>query len=188
MGSSMHEVFKTYSQPVKQDESIAVIDQMSKKFAGPVSPHTLIQEQYSNDPWKVMICCIMLNCTTRTQFDKIVTEFFERWPDASSLHDGDPNEIAECIKSLGFKNRRTKSLRKFSHDYLEWVSISSYAGDKGIEPEDVRTLYGVGEYAARAYEIFCLGKLGDTAPEDHSLVKYWQWGVDNTEEYNKGWK
>ena len=40
---------------------------------------------------------------------------------------------------------------------------------------DVRELPGVGEYAARTYEIFCKGDLGDVPPADHSLVKYWNW-------------
>ena len=64
---------------------------------------------------------------------------------------------------MGFANRRTKNLKAMTSRYLTgpW--------------EDVRELPGIGEYAARAWEIFCLGIIGDHPPKDHALVQYWHW-------------
>lgn len=154
-----------------------------RKFIAPVSPHDLIQEHYASSPWRVLCCCIFLNCTSRTQLNAIVNEFFSRWPDASSVWDGKADAIADVIKSLGFKNRRTDRLKKMSIDYIEWCAVK----ESGNDPGDIRNLHGVGEYAARSFEIFCEGKLGDVAPDDGPLRKYWQWAVDNTSEYEKGW-
>lgn len=39
----------------------------------------------------------------------------------------------------------------------------------------IRELHGIGEYAARAYEIFCLGQAGDKMPDDGPAAKYWCW-------------
>jgi hypothetical protein len=36
-------------------------------------------------------------------------------------------------------------------------------------------LPGVGDYAARMWEIFFLGKLGDEPPNDGALKLYWYW-------------
>lgn len=42
---------------------------------------------------------------------------------------------------------------------------------------DARELPGIGEYGARAWEIFCEGKLGTEAPKDHALTQYWVWAT-----------
>lgn len=136
-------------------------------FSPPRMPEPLLQEFYHPDAWKVFVICMMLNCTQRKQVETVVDEFFERWPDAESLVRAKDDDVAEVIKSLGFKNRRTKRLIKFSHDFLSmhWT--------------DPRELHGVGEYAARVYEMLFLGKFGDTPPDDHAAKNYWEWYMKN---------
>jgi hypothetical protein len=72
------------------------------------------------------------------------------------------DELSSVIASLGFGNRRAETLIRLSKDYLKpgW--------------SDARELAGVGEYAGRAWDIFCRGALGDSPPKDHALVKYWK--------------
>lgn len=136
-------------------------------FIPPRKPEPLLQELYWPDKWKILVCCLLLNCTQRKQVDQVIETFFEKFATPQSLLACADEEIAETIKSLGFKNRRTKTLKKFSTEFLEksW----------GQNP---RVLYGVGEYAARCYEIMLLGKFGEDPPDDHALNDYWCWYME----------
>ena len=49
------------------------------------SPLGLIEELYSNDPWKLLISTIFLNRTRRIQVDRILYKFFERYPTPQDL-------------------------------------------------------------------------------------------------------
>ena len=129
----------------------------------PRSGYGLIQEDLWPDSWKIFVSCVMLNCTTRKQVEKILPKFFSLWPSAEELLKSNPEDIAETIATLGFKNRRTKNLLSMSRSYLE------------REWKDPRELPGIGEYGARAWEIFCADKLGDEPPKDGALVLYWEW-------------
>lgn len=104
----------------------------------------------------------MLNCTSRTQVDRIRDRFFELYPEPESAIRADPNEMAEVISHLGFKNKRTAAIRRFSRD---WVEL------KWTEPKE---LYGIGKYAQDSWEIFQKGNLG-VEPTDGVLNKYLDW-------------
>ena len=120
---------------------------------------TMIQEIYKEDPWKMLVCCIFLNMTTRDQLDKIRVGFFERYPDAISIVESDYDELSNMIEPLGFKNKRTETLKRFSYDWLnvEWT-----------EPIE---LYGIGKYGQDSWEIFQKGNL-EVSPSDGALLEY----------------
>lgn len=105
----------------------------------------------------------MLNCTTRKQVEKVLPEFVKRWSTPQAFIRADWAEVATLIQPLGFCRRRTGALMKLTEHYL--------AGPWS----DPRELPGIGEYGARAWEIFCKGELGDVPPKDHALVQYWEW-------------
>jgi len=63
---------------------------------------------------------------------------------------------------LGFKNKRTAAIRRFSRD---WVEL------KWTEPKE---LYGIGKYAQDSWEIFQKENLG-VEPNDGVLNKYLAW-------------
>lgn len=129
----------------------------------PRSPHGLLQEDLYPDEWKCLVVCIMLNCTTRKQIEKVMPEFFRRWPSPDLFLKANVDEVASLIAFLGFKNRRTDRLFKMTASYVkkDW--------------DHARKLPGIGEYAAKMWEIFFLGKLGEDPPSDGSLLKYWRW-------------
>lgn len=97
-------------------------------------------------------------------------EFFSRWPTPNKAALADHAEVSDLIKTLGLADRRAKTLIRMSQDYLV----------KSWQP-DPRVLYGVGEYAHAAYQIFCL-HIWDQIPEpkDGALKKYWKW-INNKE-------
>lgn len=129
----------------------------------PRSPWGLIQEELFPDEWKCIVVCLLLNCTSRRQIEKILPEFFRRWPGPSELCAANPSDIETLISCLGFGKRRTGRLRDMSTVYLtgNWKHASD--------------LPGVGDYASRMWEIFFLGKLGDEPPNDGALKLYWYW-------------
>lgn len=126
------------------------------------SPYNLLQEVYREDVWKMMVCCMLLNQTTRRQVDAVRHNFFSRWPNARKAMNADPTEMAHVIRSLGFSNRRTESIIRMSREFMEkpWK--------KPIE------LYGLGQYAQDSFDIF-VRRAHVGAPSDKFLSKYVKW-------------
>jgi methyl-CpG-binding domain protein 4 len=119
----------------------------------------MLQEIYLHDPWKMLVGCILLNQTTRTQVDSVREELFSLWPDALEMASADPEEIATLIKPLGLFNRRARTLIKFSKEWVEkdWK-----------EPIE---LHGIGKYAQDSWEIFQKNNY-QIQPTDKELVGY----------------
>ena len=128
----------------------------------PESPYNLLQEIYIDDPWKIMVCCMLLNQTTRRQVDGIRNEFFSKWSDPELMTTADPKEVSALLYSLGFYNKRAKALIQMSKDWQnkDWR--------RPIE------LHGIGKYAQDSWDIFVEGKLPNRV-EDHILSKYVEW-------------
>lgn len=129
------------------------------------SPFSLIQEDLWPNEWLILVSCMLLNCTTRKQVEKILPQFIERWPTPEEFTKANAADVEELCRSLGFAKRRTKNLMQMTEYYLKrtWKHASE--------------LPGIGDYASRTWEIFCQGKLGTEAPKDHALVRYWNWRI-----------
>lgn len=121
----------------------------------------LIQERYWPDEWKMLICCLCLNLTTRKQMEPVVARLFERWPTPQDMAAADPNEISEMTVSLGMQHKRAQTLIRFSREYAEGFA-------------EVRKLHGVGKYAEDSHRIFALGDWQAVRPTDGALTKYWK--------------
>lgn len=135
---------------------------MSKPRVVPISPFLLLQELYRDDPWKIMVCCILLNKTRGKQVHGVREQLFRRWPDAVSMAKADIPELVEVIKPLGLYNNRCITLRRFSE---QWAR-----GDY----DEVKDLYGIGGYALDSYSIFVENDLS-VEPTDSVLRKYMEW-------------
>ena len=110
------------------------------------SPLGLIEELYSNDPWKLLISTIFLNRTRRIQVDRILYKFFERYPTPKDLlivvneggnssicsEEAESNKeqynsnieieiLSSMIRPLGFNHRRAKGIIQFTHDYVQLI-------------------------------------------------------------------
>lgn len=109
----------------------------------------LLQEIYKDNPWQMLVCCMLLNLTHRRQVDKIRSELFYRWPTPEKMMEADQEELAKLLKPLGFYNKRAKSLVKMSK---QWV----YRHRCQLKVSD---LHGIGEYAMDSYNIFVMNKI-----------------------------
>jgi methyl-CpG-binding domain protein 4 len=130
------------------------------------SPYNLLQEIYREDPWKVMVCCILLNQTTRKQVDKVRKELFETWPDSVSMSHADSEKLSDLIRPLGFYNRRAKTLIRFSREWNE------------LKWENPIELHGIGEYGQDSWKIFIEDQIVEN-PSDHVLKDYIKWKKQN---------
>lgn len=126
------------------------------------SPYNLLQEIYRDDPWKMLICCIFLNQTSRKQVDQVREDFFNMYPDPKTAIEADHEQMAEVIKVLGFKNMRTRRIKKFSQQFMDL---------RWVEPIE---LHGIGQYAQDSWDIF--QKYNFTVvPTDSVLKRYLSW-------------
>lgn len=128
----------------------------------PKSPFLFKQEIYIDDPWKMLLVCMMLNQTSYKQVDKVRDAFFSRFSGPEELIRAEVEEIIEIIKPLGFYNRRAKQWKRFSEEWIKW------------DGRDISSLYGVGKYAEDSWKIFQLGIFNINA-QDKELKKYLEW-------------
>lgn len=135
----------------------------------PRSPYSLIQEDLFPDEFAILVACMMLNCTSRKQVEKVLPSFLKRWPSAQDVAEADQVEMALAIKTLGFSTRRSVGLVKMAAAYVkkDW--------------KHARELPGIGAYAGASWEIFCQGTLPIEAPRDHALTQYFHWAVKQGE-------
>ena len=119
-----------------------------------------LQEVYGEDPWKVLVCCVLLNRTSRQQVDCIRDELFERWPTPGAMARADTRELSILLHSLGFYNRRARTLVEMSKKWLETDPLVDGVGH----------LPGVGKYASDSWAIF-VQRRTDVEPTDKVLIK-----------------
>jgi endonuclease III len=123
-----------------------------------MAKYDIIQETYSNDPWKVLVCCILLNQTNNKQVRPLIEKFFLKWPDHFSVKPTEKESISNFIKSTGFQNIKSERIIKLSE---EW--------SKGNR--DPWALPGVGDYGREAWRIFIDNDVNFT-PKDKKLKMY----------------
>eukprot|EP01104_Vermistella_antarctica_P004343 TRINITY_DN14815_c0_g1_i1.p1 TRINITY_DN14815_c0_g1~~TRINITY_DN14815_c0_g1_i1.p1 ORF type:complete len:496 (-),score=83.73 TRINITY_DN14815_c0_g1_i1:121-1608(-) len=119
----------------------------------PTSPIALIQEFYQDDPWRLLVCCIMCARTTTSSKYAILATFFERWPTPSSVCAVDymgRNETYDAmfalISPLGMQHHRIQAAARFSRQFVtdaSWQMASE--------------LYGIGRFGEDSWRLFCGG-------------------------------
>ncbi len=131
-----------------------------------ISPLNLLQERFREEPWKMVVLCIMLNQTHYKQVDRVRDKFFSEWPHPEDAAFADKDKMREILRQLGFYNRRTKAIRQFSKEYFTggWT--------------DIGELYGVGKYARDSWMIFQEGIIPNDVT-DKKLIKYVDWINEN---------
>lgn len=84
--------------------------------AFPASPFGLIEELLTDDPWKLLIGCIMLNQTTRSQMDPVLYAFLEKFPTAAVAAAASVEEVTQVVAPLGLQERRPAAIIRFSRE------------------------------------------------------------------------
>lgn len=102
--------------------------------------------------WKIYASEILLQRTHGQSVANIYDEFFEKFSDPGRLHKAEKKEIKEQVNSLGFQNKRTKTL----------VEVGEMLKEHNFKvPQDAEKLanpWRVGKYAANATLLFGFGQ------------------------------
>ena len=172
---------------------------------GVTSPFGLLEELFSEEPWCVLICTMLLNKTQRKQnLDGILFRLFQRWPNAESVVKGadDDEEAVRLfvftqVRPAGLGHSKAKAFVRLSRDYLlllatksqdidplpcrDTSAITSVASRRRGEEFDltrkeVKQLFNCGDYAADAYQIFVRKDFeSSVVSSDYILVAYVEW-------------
>ena len=118
----------------------------------------LIQEDYLDNPWRMMVCCILLNQTNNKQVRPILSSIFELIPDPMSTIGCDPERLAAVIKTTGFQNVKASRIIKLSQKWVDGF-------------DDAIDLPGIGKYGRDSWEIFVKKNLS-VEPTDKKLIIY----------------
>ena len=129
----------------------------------PESPFGFLEEILYQDPWRLLLSCILLNKTTRRQVDPVFYQLTTLFPTPAAMARGDPERLAVILAPLGLHRQRAASLIRFSSEYEAggWANVSA--------------LHAIGPYARDAYEIFCEGRWASVKPSDAALKAYCAW-------------
>ena len=111
-----------------------------------MSREILIQEEYLDNPWRMMVCCICLNQTNNKQVRPILDILFSIVPDPASAISCEKERISECLKSTGFQNIKADRIKKMSQKWIEGFRNPS-------------ELPGIGKYGQDSWDIFINGNL-----------------------------
>jgi len=107
----------------------------------------------TTDPWEVYLAEILLQRTRGDAVEKIYSDILQRFPDPVALSETSENEIREAVFSLGFVNHRTRTLTAVGELFRE-----EYDGQVPDSTEELKRPWRVGEYSARATQLFARGK------------------------------
>jgi len=118
----------------------------------------LIQEEYLNDPWKMMVCCILLNQTNNKQVRPILSSLFDLIPNPESAIRCNQESLAAVIKTTGFQNVKASRIIKFSQKWIDGFT-------------DIGDLPGIGQYGKDSWEIFINRNL-TISTKDKKLLAY----------------
>ena len=128
------------------------------KMLEPMRDDLMVQQQVAN-LWQHFVGVMCLNQTGRKQVKRVLPEFFSRWPTAEAFLQSKTEDVVEVIRSLGFYNRRERSLRKMTESFLTW------------DGNDATMLYGIGKYGSDSYRLFYKNEIPDDIG-DHELQRY----------------
>lgn len=129
------------------------------------SPLGLLEELFADDPWRLLVCVMLLNRTQRVQVDVVLFHLLEAYPTPEAMASADWAKIAVLVQPLGLNNRRAQALVDFSNAYIQ------VDGRLPKSRKEFISLPHLGDYAYDAHRIFCLRDFSST-PQDAVLQNY----------------
>ncbi|GIL49023.1 hypothetical protein Vafri_5517 [Volvox africanus] len=67
----------------------------------PASPWGLIEEALYDNPWRLLVACILLNRTTGRQVRQVIGPLWRAYPTAEAMAIADPRVIQDIVRPLG---------------------------------------------------------------------------------------
>lgn len=148
----------------------------------------LLQEYFfePNDPWKILVCSVLLNSASRKQVDKVIGDLFYLYPTADALARADITKLSVLFVPITLHNELAITLKQLSADYwcanLKCAAAfieNSLENSINISIEEVKKFRGISPYALDSYRIFVLEEmLNPEEVNDRALSQYCRWQQD----------
>ena len=103
-------------------------------------------------PWGVLVSEVMLQQTPVDRVLPIWQEWMRRWPTPAALAAEAPGEVVRAWGRLGYPRRALRL-----HEAAV-ACVQRFDGEVPSEPEQLRSLPGVGDYTAAALQSFAFGR------------------------------
>jgi A/G-specific adenine glycosylase len=105
--------------------------------------------RYTTDPWQIYATEILLQRTRANAVADIYESFFGEFPDPIAVVKSDRQAVFEHVRSLGFGEQRTRSIREAAR-----LCVEQNDGDVPDNLEMLQDPWRVGPYSARACLLF----------------------------------
>ena len=125
------------SKQAKLNRALLVNQRMQTQYPQAAS------ELNSTDSFSFLIAVILSAQTSDAAVNQVTPALFNRWPDAFSLADADPNDVAETIRRIGFFKVKAKHCIATAQ-----MIVSDYAGQVPQTLAELMRLPGVGRKTA----------------------------------------
>jgi len=146
----------------------------SSRWRCPRSPLTMFQEEVSADPWRTIASCVLRSRTSGSALvADTVKAFFERYPTASDVANGDLTDMGALLFPLGL--HRETTIVRTAAGFLS----SAFTGGA------VSDLFGCGAFCEDSHSVFCLGELAVVAKSmasDRNVRAFAAWAMRHAAE------
>ena len=144
------------SKRAKRERAIEVCARMQRRY--PDAQPAL----HFHDPFTLTIAVLLSAQTTDAAVNKVTPELFSRWPDAVSMAQADPAEVAQVIHSIGFYRTKARNCVATAQRIL-----SDFGGQVPHTMEELQTLPGVGRKTANIVMNEAFGQVEGIAVDTH---------------------
>lgn len=103
----------------------------------------------TTDPWRIYATEILLQRTRADAVEDIYESFFTAFPKPAAVLNTDKQSIHDSVKSLGFGNQRTRSIREAAR-----LCVNEHGGEVPADLQELQKPWRVGPYSARACLLF----------------------------------
>jgi endonuclease-3 len=126
---------------MKTEEIIKILDQYY--------PDARCVLEHRNN-YEMAVAVILSAQTTDASVNRVTPALFEKYPDIHALAEGDPDEIAACIRSLGLYRNKARSIHAMARAVVE-----RFNGEIPDNMKDLTSLPGVGRKCANVILAEC---------------------------------
>jgi endonuclease-3 len=127
----------------KQKRANLTLKRLDKKYAK--YPATGIKNWKNN--WQLLFCIIMSAQTTDEQVSKVAKTLFLKFDNLEKLANGNQEEIAHEIRSIGFYNSKSKYLQKSAQ-----MILAEFGGKVPKTIKEIIKLPGAARKTANVYQ------------------------------------
>ena len=103
--------------------------------------------------FQLLVAVILSAKCTDKRVNMITPALFERYPDAKSMSDAEPDEVYEYVKSVSYPNSKSRHLVAMSR-----MLVSDFGGDVPHEMNELIKLPGVGRKTANVMQAVAFGR------------------------------